>query len=66
MKESPLPPEVIERSLIPPEDHVMHRYEDGTYGWKFNPVRFRRLHEWRKARQIAEGGTNSDSKGDKS
>jgi hypothetical protein len=51
-KRSLLSPEVIERSLSPPENCVMHQYPDGNWGWQFDPVKFRRL---RKARKQSVG-----------
>jgi hypothetical protein len=47
--------EVIERSLTAPENCVMHHYRDGKWGWRFDPIKFRRLR--REARRRAEAKT---------
>lgn len=48
-----LPPEVLDRSLTPPDHCVMHRYPDGTFGWRFNPQLRRSIDDWARAQNIA-------------
>ena len=37
------------RVLEPPPDCVMHRYPDGTWGWRRNPSLRKKIDEWKAA-----------------